>query len=80
MRRRYERDMPNRKVNDVENGKGQCMDYITEQIPVRNVDLRTGLKIIGDSVDFGKAPVPRTPPSQDVKKQAEQAYKNWGIH
>lgn len=55
------------------------MEYITEQMPVRNVDMRTGLRIVGDSVDFGKSPVPRIPRSQDVKRQSEQAHKNWGV-
>ena len=48
------------------------MEYITEQTPVRNVDLRTGLRIVGDSVDFGKAPAPHASPSQDVRRQSEQ--------
>ena len=59
------------------------MELITEQNPVVPDELRKGLHFIGDSVDFGKAPVPRVHPIPTVEQpqpSTVEAHKNWGIH
>lgn len=54
------------------------MEYITEDNPVvKNVIPKGSLKIVGDSIDFGKAPVPRTQSTGESKP--EVAKKDWGI-
>ena len=54
------------------------MEYIKEDVPViKNITPRGSLRVIGDSMDFGKAPVPRQPSTGQAKP--EVAKKDWGI-
>ena len=58
------------------------MELITEQNPVVPDELRKGLRFVGDSVDFGMAPVPRIQPIPTVEQpqtSTAEARKNWGI-
>ncbi len=58
--------------------KRRYMDYITEDKPVvKNVIPTGSLKIVGDSIDFGMAPVPRK--ESTVESKPEVAKKDWGI-